>query len=90
MSWTSGATAASRAWVMTRRWPEGRPLANTVPSGASTIAASEEFCPAAAMRTPVMGPVRASIACFSAAGRSSHAMRGSTTLLTPVPKGDPA
>jgi hypothetical protein len=65
MSLTSGATAASRAWVTTRRWPEGRPLAKTLPSVVSMMAASGEFCPAVATRTAVMGPVRASIACLS-------------------------
>jgi hypothetical protein len=51
------------------------------------IAASGEFCPAVAMRTPMMGPVRASIACFSGPGRSSHALRCSTVLLTACPTG---
>jgi hypothetical protein len=46
-----------------------------------------ELCPALAMRTPVMRPVRDSIACFSGSGRSSHAMRCSTVAPHLVSKG---
>ena len=75
MSLTSGAIAASRAWVITRRRSDGMPLANTVPSSVSMIAASGEFlsCGRGADGGNGAGPGLDRL--FERAGRSSHAIR---------------